>query len=86
MSPTRDIMSPMNTKPPIPGPSAPVPRERLTFDVPPDVLFLLDYIAGATGMSRNAVVLMIVGNGVVDFIDKARELKARVKDLSRVGK
>ena len=76
-------MNPKNT--PLPPANA-VPRERLTFDVPPDVLLLLDYIAGATGMSRNAVVLMIVGNGVVDFIDKSHQLRDRVKQIQRAGK
>lgn len=77
----------MNIKTPSPSlPVQPPPKERLTIDVPPDVLLLLDYIAGSTGMSRNAVVLMIVGNGAVEFIDKARELRARVKDIGRLAK
>lgn len=69
----------MVTKNPSPPPVLPVTRERLTIDVSPDLLLCLDDIASATGMSRNAAALMVIGDGIVAFLDKARELKSRAK-------
>ncbi len=82
------IMSPMSTKPLNPlAPTAPAPaeRQRLTVDVPPSLLSLLDHGADVTGQARTAIVLSVLAQHLPGLYDQAKEVRQRVKDLTQQG-
>ena len=66
------------------APAAPVAdRTRLTIDLPPGLLLLLDRFAETTGQSRTQVVLALLAEQLPALDDRASDLRNRVAELER---
>ena len=77
------------TNPPKPKPATvavPDQRLRLTVDVPPAVLALLDHYCECSGLSRAAVLLGLLVERLPALNAQAKELKSRAREVSQPAK
>lgn len=71
-----------------PNPSPPAPaadRTRLSLDVPPGVLLLLDHCAEVTGQSRTQLVLTALLEQLPAVVERADALRKRVRELEQAS-
>ena len=61
-------------------------RLRLTVDVPPAVLALLDHYCECSGLSRAAVLLSLLVERLPALNAQAKELKSRAREVSQPAK
>jgi hypothetical protein len=61
-------------------------RVRLTVDVPPAVLALLDHYCEATGLSRSGVLLGLLVERLPALNAHAKELKNRAREVIQTAK
>jgi len=76
----------MNQKPVAPSPATPVDRQRLTVDLPMNLLLLLDHVGDVTGQSRTAVVVSLLAQHLPALYDQAKEVEKRVRERTQPGK
>ncbi len=73
----------MNAKP---SPTAQASdRTRLSLDVPPGVLLLLDHCAEVTGQSRTQLVLAALVDQLPAAVERADALRKRVRELEQAS-
>lgn len=58
-------------------------RTRITVDVSPEVLLLLDHISDYTGISRSQIVLQAVTDTLPGLVERADAIKRRAGELER---
>ena len=73
----------MNAKSSPPGQAS--DRTRLSLDVPPGVLLLLDHCAEVTGQSRTQLVLAALVEQLPVLIERADALRKRVRELEQAS-
>lgn len=59
-------------------------RQRVTVDLSPTVLSLLDNYCEVTGQSRSAVVNSLVVSNLAALIEQSQAIKRTARDLSQV--
>lgn len=72
----------MNQKTIVPMPVAPVERQRVTVDVSPSLLALLDHYCDVTGQARTSVIVNLLSAHLPALHDQAKDLKARANALA----
>lgn len=79
-------MNAKTTQPPPPNyPGAELSRQRVTVDVPPGLLSLLDNYSEVTGQARAAVVLALLVAHLPALNDQAQDLRKRAQQLQQQG-
>lgn len=72
----------MSQKPPVLAPLVPVERQRVTVDVSPSLLSLLDHYCEVTGQARTSVIVGLLSVHLPALHDQAKDLKARAAALA----
>lgn len=76
----------MSTQPKPKNPVVSDQRLRLTVDVTPAVLALLDHYCESTGLSRAAVLLWLLVERLPALNTQAKDLRSRVREVSQTAK
>ena len=76
----------MSTQPKPKNPVVSDGRLRLTVDVPPAVLALLDHYCESTGLSRAAVLLGLLVERLPALNAQAKDLRSRVREVNQTAK
>lgn len=71
----------MTQNKPVLQPAAASDRQRITIDVSPPVMSLLDHYCEVTGQARSAVVNALIVANLATLTDQSQDIKRRSKEL-----